>query len=109
DPLPLEALLSVSPQGADLALVCVTRNATLDGVALPSPRTVRWEVNFHRPPALFGLVEGGWLPASLVLPPNHFVDRNVVATLRKLREGTQRSDIKDRGWWLSLMQGGGVA
>lgn len=61
-------------------------------------------INFRRPVSIYALVDGGWLPPPFVIPPNLFVDRNVVQYLAQIARGSKESNVIDTDWWLSLVK-----
>jgi hypothetical protein len=66
------------------------------------PGRVSMPINVHRQLSIFALVDGGWLPPPFVIPPNFLVDRNVVASLAKIRQGNSRPDLTRSDWWFQF-------
>ena len=64
--------------------------------------TASAKVNFHQPPSIFALVEGGWLPPPFVIPANFLVDRNVVSNIVKITGGVKNPELIHTDWWLSF-------
>jgi hypothetical protein len=63
-------------------------------------------VVFDKPPRPFALVRGGWLPMPFVIPPQFFVDRNVVSKLKSLTSSNPRPSEADFSSWMqTLLQG----
>jgi hypothetical protein len=67
-----------------------------------NPATVSMPTNFREPVSIFALVNGGWLPPPLVIPANFMVDRNVVASLVKMRQRVNQPSRTQHDWWTQL-------
>ena len=65
-------------------------------------KTVSCPISFRQPVTVFGLVEGGWLPAPFVIPPRYLVDRNVISSLVRMRQDATRPDTAPTRWWFKF-------
>lgn len=84
-------------------------NAIVDGVTSPGWATVRAKVAFNNPTTIFALVPGGWVPLPFAIPARFLVDRNVVISLRKIREGKIAANAEALKWWTNFFtQGAGM-
>lgn len=84
-------------------------NAVIDGVASPGQATVTAKVAFNNPTTIFALFRGGWLPLPFAIPARFLVDRNVVISLRKIREGKVAANAQALQWWTNFFaEGAGV-
>lgn len=93
-PLGLEELLSaMGPNGGPLPLELAAADALVDGRVVSGRSTIRMPIEFNRRITIFALVEGGWLPPSLIPSPRLLVDRNVISGLA---ECGRRSPSYDR-------------
>jgi hypothetical protein len=52
------------------------------------------------------LVSDGWLPLPLVHSQRFLVDRNVISSLRKLRERPQFQNLQAFYWWTNFFNKG---
>lgn len=52
------------------------------------------------------MVPGGWLPLPLTTPARFLVDRNVVISLRRIREGRVVESEPSLKWWTSFFSNG---
>jgi hypothetical protein len=64
---------------------------------------VTMPINFHRSLPVYALVEGGWLPPPLVLPPVYLFDRNVIGYIQQISKGNPRDLYTDADWWLQMI------
>jgi len=69
------------------------------GFKTTSPASVSMPTNFREPVSIFSLVDGGWLPPPLVIPANFMVDRNVVASLEKMKQRANHPSKTQHDWW----------
>ncbi|BBP00136.1 hypothetical protein [Sulfuriferula nivalis] len=81
-------------------------NAIVDGVVSPGRATVKTKVAFNNPTTIFALVRGGWLPLPFSIPARFLVDRNVVISLRKIREGKVAANAQALQWWTNFFAEG---
>ena len=81
-------------------------NAIVDGVASTGRATVKTKVAFNNPTTIFALVRGGWLPLPFAIPARFLVDRNVVISLRKIREGKVAANAQSLQWWTNFFAEG---
>jgi hypothetical protein len=91
---------------AALELTLEGENAIVDGVASPGRATVKTKVSFNNPTTIFALVRGGWLPLPFAIPARFLVDRNVVISLRKIREGKVAANAQALQWWTKFFAEG---
>jgi hypothetical protein len=92
--LPFSALLSF-----------VGRDTVINGEPVAGTPRVNATVSFEHGPAPYALVPGGWLPMPFVTPQYFVVDRNVVSTLRHIREQGPPADQLAFAWWSTLFDG----
>src|SRR4029079_8208177 len=105
-PLSLDDLVAFeATDRRSLSLVFEASGASVDGVPVHGHMQVRSTINFHEALRVYSLIKGGWLPPPLVVPPMYLVDRNVIATLRRLKAGGERRDDTELRWWLDLLMG----
>jgi len=81
-------------------------DAVIDGVPQEGETTVKARITFKHSPMPYALVPGGWLPMPFVSPQRFLVDRNVVSTLRSIRDHGARSDQAAFSWWTAIFDGG---
>lgn len=92
-----------------LELEIVGDNAVIDGTVSAGRATVKAKVAFNKPTTIFALVNGGWLPLPFTIPARFLVDRNVVISLRKIREGKVAANAQALQWWTNFFaQGSGM-
>ena len=60
-------------------------------------------IDFHRDLPVYALVEGGWLPPSLVNPPAYLFDRNVIGYIQQISRGNPRELYANADWWLQMI------
>ncbi len=89
-----------------LELTLEGENAIVDGAASPGRATVKTKVAFNNPTTIFALVRGGWLPLPFAIPARFLVDRNVVISLRKIREGKVAANAQALQWWTNFFAEG---
>jgi hypothetical protein len=95
--------------GAALQLQLHGDDLIADGLSQPGRATVKAKVTFHRSPLIYALVPGGWVPLPFTEPPRFLVDRNVVISLRKIREGRTVASSEALDWWTRFFrQGTGI-
>lgn len=68
------------------------------------PGTVSARIEFHEELNIYALVKSGWLPMPFVLPPIFYVDQNVVLSIKKIKTGSVRSDLKAKDWWFKFFK-----
>lgn len=109
-PLGIDGIRTLEKNDASsLELILEGNNAIVDGVALVGQATVKATVTFNEPTTIFALVRGGWLPMPFAIPARFLVDRNVVISLRKIREGKVVANAQALQWWTNFFaQGVGV-
>ena len=73
-----------------------------NGEHVTKPGIVSCPISFRQPVTVFGLIEGGWLPAPFVIPPNYLADRNVVRSLVRMRQDATRPDLAPSRWWFQF-------
>lgn len=81
-------------------------DAKFDGVVQTGQFDVSMTLHFTMSPAPYALVAGGWLPLPFVLPQRFLVDRNVVSTLRRIREHGANDGDTTFEWWTKFFKGG---
>jgi hypothetical protein len=81
--------------------------AVIDGESQTGRTEVKAKISFNKPTIIYALVQGGWLPLPLAIPRRFLVDRNVVITLRKIREGKVSANAQALQWWTQFFNGGG--
>lgn len=81
-------------------------NTVIDGVSSPGRATVTTKVAFNNPTTIFALIRGGWLPLPFSIPARFLVDRNVVISLRKIREGKVAANAQALQWWTNFFAEG---
>lgn len=79
--------------------------AVIDGKPQAGKTKVKAKISFNSPIAIYALVQGGWLPLPFVIPRRFLVDRNVVITLRKIREGKDTANGQALQWWTQFFNG----
>lgn len=84
----------------------VADNPIVDGQQQNGSGSIKATINFHETPTPFALVQGGWLPLPLVIPPMFLVDRNVVAHLRRLNDGASNDKLRAFKWWMQFFSEG---
>lgn len=83
--------------------------AVVDGEKKLGLAKIKANVSFNKPPLVYALVQGGWLPLPFATPPRYLVDRNVVIALRKIREGKVVANAESLQWWIKFIsEGGGI-
>lgn len=84
-------------------------DAIIDGKRQVGHAKLKAKVTFHEPVTIYALVQGGWLPLPLAMPARFLVDRNVVISLRRIREGKTVANAQAIQWWTQFFaQGSGV-
>lgn len=71
----------------------------LDGKKKPGRATVNTKIVFNQPTTIYSLVRGGWVPMPFSIPPRFLVDRNVVISLRRIREGKIFANAQSLFFW----------
>lgn len=106
-PLGVEGIRALEKNSAaSLDVVFEGDSAVVDGVATVGHSTVRTKMTFTEPTTVFALVRGGWVPLPFAMPARFLVDRNVVISLRKIREGKVASNAQALAWWTNLFSDG---
>lgn len=83
--------------------------AIVDGERQVGRAQVKAKVTFHEPATIYALVPGGWLPLPFAIPARFLVDRNVIISLRKIREGKVVSNAQAIQWWTKFFaEGSGI-
>lgn len=82
------------------------KDVFIDGQHQVGRMTMQAKVTFSKPTTIFSLVLGGWLPMPFVIPARFLVDRNVVISLRKIRESKVAANADALLWWTKLFEGG---
>jgi hypothetical protein len=83
--------------------------AVVNGTRQDGPCKLKGKVTFDKPTTIYALVQGGWVPLPFAIPARFLVDRNVVISLRKIREGKVAANAEALQWWTSLFaQGSGM-
>ena len=94
---------------AALVMKVESYDVAVDGERQDGLSKLKMNVTFHQPATIYALVHGGWLPLPFVMPPRFLVDRNVVISLRKLREGKTVANGYALQWWANFFaQGSGM-
>lgn len=84
-------------------------DAIVDGVRQIGRTKLKAKFAFHEPATIYALVQGGWLPLPFAIPARFLVDRNVVISLRKIREGKVVANAQAIQWWTKFFaEGSGV-
>ncbi|MDR3371501.1 hypothetical protein [Rhodoferax sp.] len=96
---PLEILELEENESTPLNLEMRGNSALLNGKPEPGHATVKAKVIFNKPTTIFALVPNGWVPMPFAMPSRFLVDRNVVITLRKIREGKVAANAESLTWW----------
>jgi hypothetical protein len=81
-----------------------TNESEIDGVKITKPSRVTTNITFPYSPAPYALVANGWLPMPFATPQNFLVDRNVIATLKAIREHGAKPQNVGFQWWLGLFE-----
>lgn len=81
--------------------------AIIDGKPQIGSTQLKTKIYFNRQTTIFALVRGGWLPLPFAIPARFLVDRNVVISLRKIREGKVAANVEALQWWIKFFEGGG--
>lgn len=102
----LELLATLGNEQHSYQLRFAVDNPIVDGKQLDGDATVNARINFNEPPIPFALIQGGWLPIPLVIPPRFLVDRNVVAHLKKLKNGAINDNLRAFQWWMRFFSEG---
>ena len=92
---------------ASCELHIATEDPVIDGKEQKGNATVKSLINFNEQPYPFALVPGGWLPLAFAIPPRFLVDRNVIADLRKLKNGQGNMKLTSIECWASFFKDGG--
>ncbi|WP_319238462.1 hypothetical protein [uncultured Propionivibrio sp.] len=87
-------------------LILEGENAIVDGVASPGRTSLKAKVAFNNPTTIFALVRDGWLPLPFAIPARFLVDRNVVISMRKIREGKVPANAQALQWWTNFFAEG---
>lgn len=96
-------------KSSELEIKLEADEAIVDGKRQVGRSKLNARVTFHEPLAIYALVQGGWLPLPFAIPSRFLVDRNVVITLRKIREGKVAANAQAIQWWTQLFsKGSGV-
>jgi hypothetical protein len=78
----------------------------VDGMKKLGRAKLKANVVFNKPAMIYALVQGGWLPMPFAIPPRFLVDRNVVISLRKIREGKVGAKAECLQWWTNFFSEG---
>lgn len=81
-------------------------DAVVDGEPQVGRATVKATIAFHEPATIYALVQGGWLPLPFAMPARFLVDRNVVISLRRIREGKMVANAAAIRWWTAFFAQG---
>jgi hypothetical protein len=68
--------------------------------------TINTSITFNEQVFPFALISDGWLPLPLVHSQRFLVDRNVISSLRKLRERPHSQNLQAFRWWTSFFNKG---
>lgn len=74
-------------------------DAVVNGKRQDGRAKLKAKVTFHEPVTIYALVQGGWLPLPFAMPARFLVDRNVVISLQKIREGKTVANAQAIQWW----------
>jgi hypothetical protein len=101
----LADLLATQNQGREalLTLRFVAETALVDGAVWEGRYSGSMPTAFYQPLMIYALVDGGWLPPPLVMPPRLAVDRNVVSALVTMRQAQMWADADAFDWWMSFL------
>ena len=81
----------------------------IDGKKKLGHATVKTKITFNKSTTLYALVRGGWVPMPFALPSRFLVDRNVIISLRRIREGKFVENAESLQWWTQFFaQGSGI-
>ena len=106
-PLGVDGIRKLEEDDASaLELILEGENAFVDGVPSPGRATIKTKVVFNNSTTIFALVRGGWLPLPFTIPARFLVDRNVVISLRKIREGKFVANAQALQWWTKFFDEG---
>ena len=83
-----------------------SKHLSVDGVEESQKGPMCIGIEFHDAPLPYALVPGGWLPVPFVIPQKFLVDRNVLATFKKIRNNSPRADDKAFGSWTAFWDDG---
>ena len=83
-----------------------TKQMSVDGVEESPKERLSIGIEFHESPLPYALVPGGWLPVPFVVPQKFLVDRNVVATFKKIRNKGSGEDSSAFGSWTAFWNEG---
>lgn len=106
EPLSYADLQAVDQRGENAPMRWHADDVTIDGVPQPGRVPVTVPTSLAKRPRPFALVPGGWLPMVFAIPPLFLVDRNVVNTLRQIREQRSRPGDEAFAFWTGFFQRG---
>lgn len=81
-------------------------DAVIDGERQTGRARLKAKVAFDKPVTIYALVQGGWLPLPFAIPARFLVDRNVVISMRKIREGRVNANAEALQWWTKFFAKG---
>jgi hypothetical protein len=93
---------------AALELELYSDAVLVDGEEQSGHVRVKTDVVFNKETYIFSLTDGGWLPMPFTIPPRFLVDRNVVISLRRIREGKTVAVADSLLWWTKMFEDGGA-
>jgi hypothetical protein len=99
----LEEILADPARPTELAFHGV--DAVIDDEPMEGTPRLTTRINFAHSPAPYALVACGWLPMPFATPQYFLVDRNVLATLRAIRNRGPRPGDTNFCWWTQLFDG----
>lgn len=77
-------------------------NIKINGEPVYKDYTAEFNIGFNEEVTIYALELGGWLPISFINYPNIMPDRNVIVSIKQIKDGKIRSNTKSTEWWLNF-------
>jgi hypothetical protein len=95
-------------ESAPVEMELFSDGALVEGVERSDRVRMKAKVVFNKQTTIFALIRGGWVPMPFVIPPRFLVDRNVVISLRHIREGKTVANAESFQWWTLFFEHAGA-
>ena len=77
-------------------------NVKINGEVLEKDRKIDFKIQFNEDVTIYVLELGGWLPLSFANYNSILPDRNVISSIRQIKDNKLRDNTKATDWWLKF-------
>ncbi len=77
-------------------------NVKINGKVIEKDRTIDFKIQFNEKVSIYIMELGGWLPLSFANYNSILLDRNIISSIKQIKENKLRENTKATDWWLKF-------